>query len=107
MPVVRKPVLEPSKGLENLLARLTKGHKWLIQAWAALNAMPNQGLRTPQEARFLEGLDRWDGLDKMLREVYPLYTYCVCGRFERCPEASPIRCRGCAGSQAEKDFVEL
>ena len=88
-------------GLETLLARLTKGHAWLIQAWAALNAMPNQGLRTPQEARFLEGLDRWDGLDKMLRETYPKYVWCVCGRYGRCPEASPAACRGCAQQKGE------
>ena len=46
------------------------------------------------EERFLDALDFWDRMDQMLRGVYS-FEGCVMGPGQRCPDESPVSCRGC------------
>ena len=85
-----------SIGAQRLLDRLRKGHLWLTETH--LRLLEEREVYEGMEKRFLGAIDRWDELDAMLRDLYA-YNGCVMGWRSRCPEDSPISCRGCARSQ--------
>ena len=82
------------EALARMLERLRKGHLWLTERALALDGMEHLGIGSPQAAEFLEWLDRWDTMDLMLRDLYG-FTGCVANELFGCPDASPVRCRGC------------
>ncbi len=79
-----------------LLARLRKGHKWLAEIH--LKLLEGRQTYKGMEERFLENIDFWDRMDRMLRGVYG-FEACVMGPGQRCPDESPVTCRGCTSSR--------
>lgn len=82
-----------------LLNRLRAGITWLTAAHESLCRMEdNLALAGEQYERlrvkFLAALDAWDGMDKMVRELYG-FKGCVTGAGQRCPDSAPVGCRYC------------
>ena len=80
---------------ESIIARLQKGHGWLMQNHIHLLSQKDVGIGTTLETVFLDAYDLWDGLDHLLRHLWD-YKGCVMGEGKACPADSPIYCRGCA-----------
>ena len=77
---------------DRIIARLRKGQSWLTTEYDALLAMPEGGLGSPQEARFLDALDLWCHLEEMLRFVY---GFTRCPMVGVCRRDAPVVCRAC------------
>ena len=84
--------------VERLLTRLRKGHEWLSETQAKL--LEEVEVYEGMQGQFNNALGGWDDLDGMLREVYS-YEGCVMGPGQRCPNESPVSCRGCASGEVE------
>ena len=82
----------PPPEMERSIARLRKGQDWLIQEYDALMDMPDLGLGSRREAKFLEALDLWDNLDQMLRFIYGFKS---CPMIGVCRRDAPVVCRAC------------
>ena len=80
---------------ERIFARLRKGQPWLTQEYDALLALPDLGLGSQREAKWLEMLDVWDSLDQILRTVYGFKS---CPMIGVCLADAPVVCRKCARS---------
>jgi len=94
--------VKDSRGLANTLRRLHKGMEWLTEVDKRLRAIQDRDKRLV--ARFLEALDLWDNLDKMVRELYH-FEGCVLGPGQRCPDDAPVACRYC-GSRNRPHWIE-
>lgn len=73
------------QGKELLIARLKKGQVWLTENY---DAWFDGKL---DDERWFAAFNAWDGLDRVLREVYD-FKGCAVGK---CDLRSPIACRGC------------
>ena len=81
---------------DGILNRLKKGQEWLRNRQVELLDLPNFGIGHPKEAKFLEMLDVWDGLDFLVRQPGTstlAWEGCVIGT--RCDPESPVLCRSC------------
>lgn len=83
---------EQQRGREELHRRLQVGQAWLKEVWGCYCAQDR--LTEKMQARFLEGRDRWDNLDKALRELYA-WQGCGLGPGRHCDDSSPIVCASC------------
>ena len=90
-------------GASRLLQRLRKGHQWLSET--QLRLLDERDVYEGMEERFLYGIDLWDNMDSLLRQLYG-YKGCVMGSVGRCPDDSPISCRGCAGRSSPAEEPE-
>ena len=82
--------------VSRLLERLRMGIGWLTETHLGL--LEEREIYQGMEGRFVKALDGWDALDAELREGHG-YQGCVMGPAGRCPDDSPVSCRGCAGMQ--------
>ena len=80
-------------GLAGLLSRLRNGSIWLQETHEHLVATGERYTRL--EEKFLNAIDLFDGLDKLVRELYG-YQDCILGSGQHCTEESPVSCRACA-----------
>ena len=85
-----------AKDRDRLIQRLLKGQAWLVATHNKLLSLPNLGLGSRMEAQFLFGLDTWDQLDNLLRQVYN-YRDCIYGPDQRCPGNAIVSCQGYVG----------
>ena len=81
-----------------ILDRLQRGQDWLTQTHRKLLAMPDLGIGSDMEQRFLAGLDLFDDLDHKLRAEWG-FRGCIQGQGQQCPSEAPVRCRGCMTQQ--------
>lgn len=79
-------------GYTQLVLRLQKGVAWLTEVHGHIRDI--EGKDHPLTQRFLDTLDQWDAMDKMVREFYD-HQGCVMGLGQRCPEEAPVVCRSC------------
>ena len=79
----------------DLLARLRKGHKWMIEQYQLFN---QDDTARASDAAFTESLSRWIVLELELRMIHG-YQGCVYGEGERCPDTegmpAPVVCDAC------------
>ena len=87
---------------DRIIARLRKGQPWLCSEYNALMALPDLGLGSPREAKWLEWLDVWDSLDQILRFVYG-FTHCP--QIGVCLADAPVVCRACARKQGQETTI--
>ncbi|MBI4200726.1 MAG: hypothetical protein HY531_00375 [Chloroflexi bacterium] len=87
--------------VQAVLDKLRRGHAWLTETHAALLAVSNAGIGSKLEQRFLDGIDRWDSYDLALRSLYG-FQGCILGPGQRCPDDSPVSCRGCTAARKER-----
>ena len=87
-------VLERLAKEQWLLSRLRAGVTWITEARRHLPEY--QGQHSELELRYHSYLEKWDGLEKDLRESYS-FRGCIFGQYESCSEGSPVRCRECGG----------
>ena len=83
------------EAMERIIGRLRKGQSWLTAENDALLALPDIGLGSPQETRFLEALDLWDNLDQLLRSIY---GFTRCPMVGVCQRDAPVICRACGAA---------
>ncbi|MSQ17761.1 MAG: hypothetical protein EXR54_09435 [Dehalococcoidia bacterium] len=82
----------PQESIDTLLGRLRAGHRHLIECSKRLIAQAT--LYDGMADELTRGLDTFEALEKLLREVYG-YQGCVMGQGRHCPTASPVWCRAC------------
>ena len=75
--------------------RLRAGQRWLVDTYAELYRLPNAGIGTALEAKFVIGLHWWADLDDRLRSVHG-YQDCARGTGSQCLDGSPVVCQRCA-----------
>lgn len=89
-----KPVIQEYLS-GDLLARLRKGHEWMIEHYQLF--LVNDPTRA-SDAAFAESLAQWDRLELELRMIHG-YQGCVYGEGERCPDTegmpAPVVCDAC------------
>ena len=81
-------------GVDHALSKMRKGHEWLIGTHRRVLEMSSAGIGSVLEAKLLDAIDRFDAYDLTLRIVVD-FQGCILGPGERCPEDSPVSCRGC------------
>ena len=79
--------------MNQLLSRLHKGHRWLTDTHLGMLSLDDIGRHSPLEAKFMDALDLWDGIELQLRELYN-YEGCIT-KEGQCPDSSPVACRHC------------
>jgi hypothetical protein len=93
-----EPMAENVDAREAITQRLQNGHTYLIKTYAQLLAMPDVGLGTPEEAKFIDALDLWIALESQHQALWP-DSHCIMGRGMTCPDTSPACCRACLSAQ--------
>ena len=77
-----------------ILTRLRAGQKWLVDIERELYQMPDAGVGSDLERKFVRGLHEWADLDDELRSVHH-YPGCV-WKLGRCLGGAPVKCVKCA-----------
>lgn len=75
-----------------ILHRLRSGTAWLTEVDRRLRAVQDRDERLL--SRFVEVLDAWDHLEKLLRVLYD-YQRCILSPGQGCPDDAPVACRYC------------
>lgn len=93
---VTTPTQQPAPAVskEVLLERLRKGQAALIKLRSELWLMPQSGMGSEKEQKYLDGVDLWVKLEKDLREGH-LYKGCVM-EAGHCDPAAVVKCVWCA-----------
>lgn len=77
-----------------LMSRLQKGQGILVAMRDALDAMPDMGVDSPLEAKYVKAIDFWVAMEATQR-LTTGETGCIVGF--ACDQRSPVLCEACAG----------
>ena len=77
-----------------LMSRLQKGQGVLVAMHAALDAMPDMGVDSPLEAKYVKAIGFWVDMEATQRFVTG-EKGCIVGF--ACDPRSPVLCESCAG----------